>query len=87
MNKQIIQNAIYDFATAISLAADDTTGYKSIYVGGAGTVKVDMKLPTTGAATATLFLAVPVGTLLPIEVSRVYSTGNGTTASNLIGLQ
>ncbi|HET6916163.1 MAG TPA: hypothetical protein VFH56_08745 [Acidimicrobiales bacterium] len=54
----------------------DTFG---IYVGGPGNLKVDM----VHSGTVT-FVGVVAGTILPIQVSRVYATG--TTASNLIAL-
>ena len=53
---------------------------RAIYVGGAGDVKVDMG----DSGTAIPFTAVPVGTVLPIRVKRVYATG--TTATNLVAL-
>lgn len=51
-----------------------------IYVGGAGNITVDM----IGIGANITFLAVPVGTVLPIIATRVYSTG--TTATNLVAL-
>lgn len=53
-----------------------TTG---IFVGGAGTLKVDM--PGTSAYT---FTSVAAGVYLPLRVKRVYSTG--TTATNITAL-
>lgn len=52
---------------------------RGIYVGGAGDIKVDM----ANGGTVTLSGAL-AGSILPIRVSRVYSTG--TTATNLINL-
>ena len=57
-------------------AISDTFG---IYVGGPGNLKVDM----VDGGTVT-FVGVVAGTILPIQVRRVYATG--TTASNLIAL-
>lgn len=54
---------------------------RGLYVGTGGNVKVD-----TLAATAVLFKNVPAGTFLPIWVKKVYSTGNGTTAADIIFL-
>jgi hypothetical protein len=51
-----------------------------LYVGGTGDVKVD----TLGGSVGIVFKAVPVGTILPIQVTKVYSTG--TSATNLVGL-
>jgi hypothetical protein len=68
---------------AFSITPNDSTDLsaqaKALYVGGTGNIKVDM----AGGGTVTLN-SVPVG-ILPIMVSRVYSTG--TTATNLIGLK
>ena len=60
-------------------SADLADVSRSIYVGGAGDIKVDMVL----GGTVTLVGAL-AGTVLPIRVSRVYSTG--TTATSLVNL-
>lgn len=52
---------------------------RAVYVGGSGDVKVDMA--SEGTVT---FVGVPSGTLLPIQATRIYSTG--TTATNLVAL-
>lgn len=52
---------------------------EALYVGGAGDVEVITKSGTT-----TLFKAVPVGTLIPIGVSRVRATN--TTATYILAL-
>jgi hypothetical protein len=66
---------------AVAVTPDDNNDLghatRSLYVGGAGDVTVNML--RTGSAI--LFKAVPVGTVLPIRVTRVKSTG--TTATNL----
>lgn len=68
---------------AFLVVPNDTTPLKtdarSLWVGGAGDVKVDM----VEGGTVT-FVAVPAGTLLPVSVSAVYATG--TTATNIIAL-
>jgi hypothetical protein len=51
----------------------------ALYIGGAGAVSVTM----VGGQHIT-FAAVPVGTYLPIRVSRVWSTG--TAATNILAL-
>jgi hypothetical protein len=56
--------------------ANDTRG---IYVGVTGNVSAVMQTGVT-----VVFIAVPAGTVLPIRVHRVNSTG--TTASSLVGL-
>lgn len=53
---------------------------RGIYFGVGGNITVDM----TDSGTNITFLAVPQGTILPIQVKRVYSTG--TTATNLVAL-
>jgi len=52
----------------------------ALFVGGAGAVKVDMVGGTTGVT----LTGVVAGSVLPIRVSRVYSTG--TTATNIVAL-
>ena len=59
---------------------DLTTAAKALYVGGAGNVKVDMQ----GDGSAVTFTGVTAGTVLPIMVSRVYSTD--TTATAIVAL-
>ena len=53
---------------------------RALYIGGAGDVKVDM----AGTGTAVTFAGVPAGTLLPIRVTRVYSTD--TTATDIVAV-
>lgn len=53
---------------------------KAIYVGGAGTLKVD--LSRGGTVT---FTAVQVGWIHNIQVNRVYSTGTTATAIVVLG--
>ncbi|HYE89045.1 MAG TPA: hypothetical protein VEA16_21995 [Vicinamibacterales bacterium] len=50
-----------------------------LYVGGAGAVAVVLN-----DGTVLTFVAVPAGTLLPIQFRRINSTG--TTATSLVGL-
>lgn len=47
-----------------------------LYVGGAGNVRV-----TTIGQDILTFTAVPVGTILPVQVVKVHSVGSGTTAT------
>lgn len=52
---------------------------RGLYIGGAGDVKVDMAVQGT-----VTFVGVLAGSLLPIQVKRVYATG--TTATNIVSL-
>lgn len=56
-----------------------TTPARALWVGGAGTVSIVMR-----SGVALSFAGVPAGTLLPIGLVRVNSTG--TTASNMVAL-
>lgn len=68
-------------ADAITKADSDlATSIRSLYVGGAGDVKV-----TTTGGDAVVFTNVPAGSILPVRCKRVWSTG--TTASGFVGLR
>lgn len=60
-------------------AVDLANTTRALYVGVAGDVKVDMY----GSGTVT-FVGVSAGSLLPVRVDRVYSTG--TTAASIVAL-
>jgi hypothetical protein len=68
---------------AVEVAPNDgvdlTNTSRALYVGGGGDVKVDMY----GTGTVT-FVGVSAGSLLPVRVDRVYSTG--TTATSIVAL-
>lgn len=66
------------FAVTPHNSTDFATPARGLYVGTTGNVVV---VTTTGAVT---FTAVPAGAILPVECTRVNSTG--TTASNIVGL-
>lgn len=74
--------------SAIAVTKSDTTVYDNsnlgplsgLYVGGLG----DVAVLTANGETVT-FSAVPVGTILPITVQKVLSTG--TTATLILGLR
>ena len=53
---------------------------RALYVGVAGDISVEM----LGSGSAIIFKAVPAGTILPIQVTRVNSTS--TTATNITAL-
>lgn len=57
-------------------------GVKGLYVGGTGNVKVDMK--GVGAGATLTFSGVPAGTILPIEITKVYATGTTATLMNAL---
>lgn len=58
---------------------DLTTGATAVYIGGAGNMKVITSLGQT-----VTFVGLVAGTILPVRVSRVFSTD--TTATSLVGL-
>jgi hypothetical protein len=65
-------------AEAVDISADDDTPTKpskGLWVGGVGNVKVDL----ADGSTVT-FTAVQAGTLLPVQVTKVYKTGTTATA-------
>jgi hypothetical protein len=70
-------------AKAVAVTPHDTTIIpvtRGLYIGGAGAVTARM----SGDSANATFAAVPVGTILPIQVDRVLSTG--TTATNIVAL-
>lgn len=66
---------VYTIYQASSQSTIGNTGC-SIYVGGAGNVTV-----TTIGQDVVTFNAVPLGTVLPVQVIKVHSSGSGTTAT------
>jgi len=67
------------FAVTPADGSDFAVAARAIWVGGAG----DVKLTTFGGDTVTL-VGVTAGCLIPVRVSRVFSTG--TTATSIVGL-
>lgn len=55
--------------------------YRSLWIGSAGNLSVIL----VGDSNPVTFNSVPAGTLMPIAVKRVRSTG--TTAQNIVGLK
>lgn len=78
MNKDA--QSTYGGGKAITTSDTVLQQWSAIYVGGAGNVAVTME-----SGDVVTFTAPPVGTVLPIRVSRVMATN--TTATLLIGLQ
>lgn len=72
--------AMVGFAITPNDSTNLTTVTRAIYVGGAG----DLVVRFPGSSTSITFNDVPAGTVLPICVTRVLSTG--TVATELIGL-
>jgi hypothetical protein len=60
-------------------SAELANATRAVYIGGAG----DLKIKTTGGDTVTL-VGVPAGSLLPLRVVQVLSTG--TTATSIVGM-
>jgi len=60
-------------------SSDLTNTARALYIGGAGNIKVD-----TSAGDTVIFYAAPVGSIIPVRVRRVYSTG--TTATNITSI-
>lgn len=69
---------------ASAITTSDVTVYaqptRALYVGAAGNITVDM----ADGGTSVVFVAVQGGTILPIQVTRIYATG--TTATSIVAL-
>lgn len=69
---------------ASAITTSDSTVFvqptRALYVGAAGNITVDM----ADGGTALTFVAVQGGTILPIQVTRIYATG--TTATSIVAL-
>lgn len=73
-------------AAAITPSDATAVQFQAIYVGGAGNVRVDIFEPAGDDATSTVtFNAVPAGTILYGNFTKVYLTS--TTATNMVGLR
>lgn len=69
-------------AGAFAITTSDTANLQNVavvYVGGAGNIKV-----TTANGDVATFNGLNAGTVLPVQVLRVWATG--TTATTLIGI-
>lgn len=81
------QEATYNVTPARSAAAvtpHNTNALsatsRALYIGGAGDIKIDL----ADSGSAITFVGVPAGTILPVQATRVYSTG--TTATSIVAL-
>ena len=72
-------SAIAGFAVVPSDTVSFVRRARSLYVGGGGNVAL-----IGGDGVAVTFVAVPAGSILPIEATRVNATG--TTATSMVGL-
>jgi hypothetical protein len=79
MTSFLNNRALDGFAITPNDSADLTRDAGGIYVGVTGNVVLD-----TSKGTTLTFVAVPAGTILPIDTRRVRATG--TTATSLIAL-
>lgn len=70
------------FNIAPNNATDLAIATKAIYIGGAGTLSVELVGDEPGSSVT--FTGISAGSLLPIRVRKVLATG--TTATLLIGL-
>lgn len=75
----VINSQTASRAAAITKSDTGAHNFSAVYVGGGG----DVSVVTAGGDTVT-FAGVQAGTILPVQISRVRSTG--TTATNLVGL-
>jgi hypothetical protein len=82
-----IRSTAYTGARPITVSdatADPAGPFAAIYVGAAGSVKLE-----TTDGYALTFVGVPAGSILPINCTRVWSTGTtvSTPNTNIIGLK
>lgn len=76
-------SAVYSAYKALAVTKSDSTVLETtrgLYIGGTGDVAV---LFTDGGIAVT-FASVPTGTILPVQVTKVLSTG--TTATSILAL-
>jgi hypothetical protein len=69
----------YDASSVTPSDSADILPTRGLYIGGAGDVKVDMALGNT-----VTFVGLLAGSILPVQVKRVYSTD--TTATSIVAL-
>lgn len=77
-------NAISPARNVAAITPDDATDLtyvaKALYIGVGGNVYLDAVYEGSNVA----FVNVPSGTILPVQTTRVYSTG--TTATSIVGM-
>ena len=71
-------------AVSVSLAADTNlaAGCRGFHCGTAGDVKVDY----VGGGTGITLKSCLAGMIHPHQISKIYSTANGTTAADIVAL-
>jgi hypothetical protein len=79
-----MQQSFANYGSAIAVTTSDTVPIfcRAIYVGGAGNVTVK----TAPGATAVLFTAPPVGSIIPVCIDGGQIMATGTTATVLVAL-
>jgi hypothetical protein len=84
-SRESLNQMVFDDAYSVSLAGDDALGsavYSAIYVGTAGDIKID-----TPRATAVLLKNIKAGEVHRIQITKVYSTANGSSATDVVVLR
>jgi hypothetical protein len=75
------------YSSAVAIVPSDTAfqNCRAIYVGGAGNIAI-VQGPIGAEETAVVFTAVPVGSILPVEVANGLIKATGTTATLMVAL-
>lgn len=74
--------AKYSFAITPNDGTDLATPCRTVYVGTAGNIKLELAGDTAGAFV--ILNNVPAGTMLAVRARKIWATG--TSAANLVGL-
>ena len=86
MANRLVSTVTAAASTAVAITPNDNNDLpnntRALWIGGAGTGTLTVNMAGDGAQVA--FAGIPAGTLLPIQVSRVFSTGTGVTS--IVGL-
>lgn len=85
MANGVVKTVPAEYAVVVTPSDSTNLGYttRALYVGGAGNVSVEMA-GAGGQEPTVLFTGVVAGSILPISVTRVNSTG--TTATTIVAL-